>query len=226
MRPVRAANWTIWWSSPARGSSFSRRVVVQAARADSRYPWRTPRREGPSLRRPVDERQPRLELQHPDACLGSASSWTCSSRPRRRLRQHRRPSVTDLAFQLRLELHVLGHDGHLRPGLALGARPPVLLQPADHPHAPSLRELFPADFREPRPGGDIEVRDLRTGWTRGRNRRLPPPSACPSAQYPTQRRMTRRGRRSGAPRKNKGRWAWWRRSDIQLTARRVSVHNQ
>jgi hypothetical protein len=55
---------------------------------------------------------------------------------------------------------VLGHDEDLRPGLPLGARPAVLLQPADHAHAPALLEVLAADLGEPRPGGDVEVRDL------------------------------------------------------------------
>jgi hypothetical protein len=45
-----------------------------------------------------------------------------------------------LALELRLELYVLGHDRDLRPSLPHGARPPVLLQPADHPLPLALLE--------------------------------------------------------------------------------------
>ncbi len=134
------------------------------------------------------------------ASLSSLSSWACSS-----------PAllsasaalvvlaVTVLALQLRLELHVLGHDRDLRPTLPLGARPPVLLQPADHPHAPALLQVLPADLGQARPGGDLEERDLLlrllvllevpVGRER-RSRRPPPPSGCTSA----------RGRAPGCPR--------------------------
>jgi hypothetical protein len=55
---------------------------------------------------------------------------------------------------------VFRHDRDLRPTLPLGARPPVLLQPADHPNPPALLEVLPADLGQARLGGDVEERDL------------------------------------------------------------------
>jgi hypothetical protein len=87
-----------------------------------------------------------------------------------------------LLLQLRLELHVLGYDLHLRPGLPLGARSPILLRPADHAHAPGPPTVTPRRPGQKRPGGDLEKRDLHTGWMRARSCRPRPPSGCTSAQ--------------------------------------------